>query len=114
MCFRRKEKKPEPVKEQMPEKEQAPAPEPVPEQEPVPERTQAQMQGPKSEPESTPRKEHAKEMKPGQTATVTGAYEIFDQKGQNTHVERAIVAGRPLPPTPEKGEGFVLEDPNKR
>lgn len=51
--------------------------------------------------------------KPGETAPVSGQYEIVDSTGTGTGVERTVVKGEPFPPTPNEGEGYVLVDKTK-
>lgn len=51
--------------------------------------------------------------KSGQDAPKSGQYEIVGPRGGLTGDERTVVKGEPLPPTPEKGQGFVLTDPTK-
>ncbi len=52
-----------------------------------------------------------KSMKPGQHAKRSGQYEIVGPRGGHTHKERTVTKGEPLPPTPQKGQGYVLVDP---
>lgn len=51
-----------------------------------------------------------KVLKPGHKAPVSGQYAIIDKDGRDTGVERTVVEGEPLPPTPQKGQTFVLKD----
>jgi hypothetical protein len=51
--------------------------------------------------------------KPGQIAVVSGQYGIVGPRGAVTGVEVTVVAGKPLPPTPKPGQGFVLVDKTK-
>lgn len=52
-------------------------------------------------------------LKPGQTAKRSGQYEIIGPRGGRTGKERTVTEGEPLPPTPEKGQGYKLVDPTK-
>ncbi len=54
-----------------------------------------------------------KTLKPGQTATRSGQYEIIGPRGGHTGAERTVTRGEPLPPTPGKGMGYQLIDPTK-
>lgn len=51
--------------------------------------------------------------KPGQTAPASGQYGIVGPRGGGTGVERTVVRGETLPPTPEKGQTHTLVDPTK-
>ena len=51
--------------------------------------------------------------KPGQIAPESGLYGIVGSRGGNTGVERTVVKGEPFPPTPEKGQSYVMNDPTK-
>jgi len=51
--------------------------------------------------------------KPGQIAPESGQYGIVGSRGGNTGVERTVVKGEPFPPTPEKGQSYVMNDPTK-
>jgi hypothetical protein len=53
----------------------------------------------------------SKELKPGQTAPRSGAYEIIGQRGGHTRQELTVVRGEPLPPTPKQGQKYVLSRP---
>ena len=52
-------------------------------------------------------------LKPGQRAPESGQYEILGPRGGETGAERTVVKGEPLPPTPKKGETYILVDPTK-
>jgi hypothetical protein len=54
-----------------------------------------------------------KPLKPGMSAPVSGQYEITGPRGGGTGVERTVVRGEPLPPTPERGQGYKIADPSK-
>lgn len=51
--------------------------------------------------------------KPGEDAPVSGQFGIVGQRGGDTGVEVTAIKGKPLPPTPEAGQGFVIKDPSK-
>jgi hypothetical protein len=51
--------------------------------------------------------------KPGQIAPTSGQYEVVGPKGGKTGDEITAVEGKPLPPTPKPGQGFVLVDKTK-
>lgn len=55
----------------------------------------------------------AKPMKPGQKAPASGQFAIVDRNGKKTPVERTVVRGEPLPPTPKQGQGYRLVDRTK-
>jgi len=50
---------------------------------------------------------------PGQKAPASGQYEIINNKGNRTGVERTATKGEPLPPTPKKGQEYRLADKTK-
>lgn len=52
-------------------------------------------------------------LKPGEKAPNSGQYEIVGPRGGGTGKERTVVKGEPLPPTPEKGQGYIISDPTK-
>ncbi len=52
-------------------------------------------------------------LKPGEIAQKSGQYEIVGPRGGKTGEERTVTKGEPLPPTPEKGLGYVLVDKTK-
>ena len=54
-----------------------------------------------------------RDMKPGETATRSGQYEIIGSPGGKTGEERTVTRGEPLPPTPEKRQSYRLVDPTK-
>jgi len=49
-------------------------------------------------------------LKPGETAPLSGQYEITGPRGGGTGVERTVTRGEPLPPTLESGQRFRLVD----
>lgn len=51
--------------------------------------------------------------KSGQPAPKSGQYQIVGPKGGKTGVEVTAVEGKPLPPTPKPGQGYVLVDETK-
>lgn len=52
-------------------------------------------------------------LKPGQKAPVSGQYEIIGVRGGHSGVERTVVRGEPLPPTPTPGQTYRVSDPSK-
>lgn len=52
-------------------------------------------------------------MKPGEKAPASGQYEIVGPRGGKTGEERTVTKGEPLPPTPEKGQGYIITDRTK-
>jgi hypothetical protein len=52
-------------------------------------------------------------LKPGQDAPLSGQYEIVGPRGGRTGEERTSIQGRPLPPTPRSGQGYVPVDPTR-
>ena len=51
--------------------------------------------------------------KPGQRAPRSGQYERVGPRGGRTGEEVTSVEGKPIPPTPKPGEGYILVDPTK-
>lgn len=51
--------------------------------------------------------------KPGETAPVSGQYEIIGPRGGRTGEERTVVKGEPLPPTPGSGQTYKIIDRTK-
>lgn len=49
--------------------------------------------------------------KPGESASVSGEFEIVGPRGGDTGKERTAICGRPLPPTPKSGQGYVVHRP---
>ena len=54
-----------------------------------------------------------KKLKSGQKAPASGQYGILDKNGRDTGIERTVVKNEPLPPTPRKGQTFILKDKTK-
>lgn len=54
-------------------------------------------------------KSNSNNLKPGQTANVSGQYQIIGPRG-GQGPERTIVAGNVAPPTPKPGSHFQLVD----
>lgn len=52
-------------------------------------------------------------LKPGATTPRSGQYERVGPRGGSTGVEVTSVRGKPLPPTPQAGQGYRLVDPTK-
>ncbi len=48
--------------------------------------------------------------KPGQSTPKSGQYQIVGPKGGKTGIEITAVEGKPLPPTPKPGQGYILVD----
>jgi len=51
-----------------------------------------------------------KKLTPGTRAPVSAQYEILGPRGGRTGVERTVVRGEPLPPTPNPGETYRIAD----
>lgn len=51
--------------------------------------------------------------KPGDTTPRSGQYERVGPRGGGTGVEVTSVRGKPLPPTPQSGQGYRLVDETK-
>ena len=54
-----------------------------------------------------------KRYRPGQKAPASGQYGIVGPRGGKTGQERTVVKGEPLPPKPEKGQGYRMADRTK-
>jgi len=52
-------------------------------------------------------------LKPGQVTPTSGQYGVVGPKGGKTNTEVTAVEGKPLPPTPKPGQGYVLVDKTK-
>lgn len=52
-------------------------------------------------------------LRPGQSAPRSGQYEQTGPRGGGTGIERTVVRGEPLPPTPRPNMGYKLVDPTK-
>ena len=50
-------------------------------------------------------------LRPGRITPNSGQYELVGPRGGRTGEEITSVLGKPLPPTPLPGQGFVLVDP---
>lgn len=48
---------------------------------------------------------------PGAKAPVSAEYELIGPRGGDTGKERTVVRGKPLPPTPKPGMGYVVHRP---
>lgn len=55
----------------------------------------------------------ANKFKPRQSAPKSGQYGIVGPRGGKTGVERTVVKGEPFPPTLQKGQSYVMNDPTK-
>lgn len=51
-----------------------------------------------------------KPLKPGTPAPASAQYEIVGPRGGHTGEERTSTQGRPLPPTPLPGQGYIVAD----
>lgn len=54
-----------------------------------------------------------KTFKPGQKAPQSAQYGIKGPRGADTGIERTVVKGEPLPPTPAKGQTYYVKDKTK-
>jgi len=52
----------------------------------------------------------SKRLTPGTKAPASGQYEIVGPRGGRTGVERTVVRGEPLPPTPNPHETYRMAD----
>jgi hypothetical protein len=55
----------------------------------------------------------SKKFKSGNKVLISGQYEIIGLKGGKTGEEITGVKGKILPPTPKKGQGYILVDKTK-
>lgn len=55
----------------------------------------------------------ADKFKLGQPAPKSGQYGIIGPHRGKTGVERTVVKNEPFPPTPQKGQRYILNDPTK-
>jgi hypothetical protein len=51
-----------------------------------------------------------KKLTPGTKAPASAQHEIVGPRGGRTGVERTVVRGEPLPPTPNAGESYRIAD----
>ena len=51
-----------------------------------------------------------REFKPGETAPVSGLYELIGPRGGKTGKERTVVRGEALPPAPKPGMGYRIAE----
>ncbi len=49
-------------------------------------------------------------LRPGQVTPTSGQYALVGPRGGQIGTEITSVAGKPLPPTPKPGQGYVLVD----
>ena len=54
-----------------------------------------------------------KKYKPGHKAPCSGQYGIVGSRGGKTDEERTVVKNEPFPPTPKRGQHYVMNDPTK-
>lgn len=54
-----------------------------------------------------------KPLRPGRRAPASGQYEIVGPRGGRTGVERTVVRGEPLPPTPGQKQTYRIADRTK-
>ncbi len=54
-----------------------------------------------------------KTYKPGEKVPDSGQAEIVGPRGGNTGEERTVVKGEPFPPTPKKGQEYIITDKTK-
>ena len=52
-------------------------------------------------------------LRPGNETPQSGQYEVVGPRGGRTGNEVTSVEGKPLPPTPNAGQGYILVDPTK-
>ena len=52
----------------------------------------------------------SKPIKPSQPAPFSGQFGVVGPKGGKTNQEITAIQGKPLPPTPKPGMGYVLND----
>lgn len=55
----------------------------------------------------------SKVYKPGQKVPRSGQAEIVWSRGARTGIERTVVKGEPFPPTPKKGQTYIVVDTTK-
>ena len=54
-----------------------------------------------------------KAFKPGQRVPASSQVEIVGPRGGRTGEERTVTRGEKFPPTPERGQGYVIVDRTK-
>ena len=52
----------------------------------------------------------SKPLKPGTPAPNSGQVEIVGPRGGRTGEERTVIRDKPLPPTPQPGQGYIVVD----
>ena len=52
-------------------------------------------------------------LKPGNKAPVSGQYGIINKTGKDTGIERTVVKGETLPPTPKEKQTYIIKDKTK-
>jgi hypothetical protein len=53
-------------------------------------------------------------LRAGQPAPRAGHYEVITRNGERTGIYRRGLKGRPLPPTPDKGQRYVYAGQRRR
>jgi len=53
-------------------------------------------------------------LRAGQAAPEAGHYEVIARNGEHTGIYRRGLKGRPLPPTPDKGQRYVYAGQRRR
>ena len=51
--------------------------------------------------------------RPGEIADTSGQYERVGSRGGRKGTEVTVTKGEPFPPTPEPGQGYILNDTTK-
>lgn len=52
-----------------------------------------------------------KKLTSGTSAPASGIYTVVGPRGGDTGIQRTVVLNEPLPPTPGRGQSFVLTTP---
>jgi len=55
----------------------------------------------------------AKIFKPGEKSPFSGQVKIIGPRGGEVGTERTVTKGEPMPPTPERGQRYVIVDRTK-
>lgn len=51
--------------------------------------------------------------KPGEKSPFSGQVKIIGPRGGQTGTERTVTKGEPMPPTPERGQRYIIVDRTK-